>query len=118
MKTDFIHVSLKEDESLSHDPGRYDFVIDVSREAITNGLKEEHSIVRQNFHGVDDIDKFVDANLADVQATIAGQIALTYARRKNPTRLNWRPVDTKIEIGQQPQRNYDGAVGQFGVWVV
>jgi hypothetical protein len=117
MNSDIIHVTLKEDEALAHEPGRYDFVIDVSRKAIMDDLKDEHSIVRQNFRGVDDLDAFVDANLADVQATIAGQVALTYARRKDSSRLNWRPVKSELRIGQRPRKNYDGAVGQFGVWI-
>jgi hypothetical protein len=52
--SDFIHVTLKENESLLVEPRRYDLVVDVSREAIMNDLNDEHSIVRQKFQAVPD----------------------------------------------------------------
>ena len=116
--SDFIHVTLEEEESLLVEPRRYDLVVDVSREAIMNDLSDEHSIVHQKFEAVPDFEKFVNENLIDVQKTIAGEIALTYARRSNPSRLNWHPVEQELRVRERPSREYDEAVGPFGVWVM
>jgi hypothetical protein len=116
--SDFIHVTLEEDESLLVEPRRYDLVVDVSHEAIMNDLSDEHSVVRQKFQAVPDFEKFVNENLTDVQKTIAGEIALTYARRNNPSRLNWHPVEQELRVRERPSRDYDDAVGLFGVWVM
>lgn len=116
--SDFIHVTLKEDESLLVEPRRYDLVVDVSREAIMNDLSDEHSVVRQKFQAVPDLKKLVDDNLTVVQKTIAAKIALIYARRSNPSRLNWHPVEQELSVRERPSRDYDDAVGLFGIWVV
>lgn len=118
LMSDFIHVTLKEDESLLVEPRRYDLVIDVSREAIMNDLSDEHSVVRQKFQTVPDFEKFINENLTDVQKTIAGVIALTYTRRSNPGRLSWHPVEQELRVRERPSRDYDDAVGPFGIWVL
>jgi hypothetical protein len=118
MMNNFIHVTLREDESLTADPGHDDFVVEVSRDSIMDDLKDEHSLVRQKFQAVADVDKFIDEHLPDIQATLAGEVALTYARRNNPNRLNRRLVEPTLWVGKRPSRDYDGAVGQFGVWVM
>jgi hypothetical protein len=58
LMSDLIHVTLEEDESLIVEPRRYDFVVDVSREAITNDLSDEHSVVRQKFKAIPGFEKF------------------------------------------------------------
>jgi len=116
--SNFIHVTLKEDESSLVEPRRYDLVVDVSREVIMKDLSDEHSIVRQKFQAVPDLKKFVNENLTDVQKTIASEVALTYARRNNRRRLTSHPVEQELRVRERPPRDYDDAVGLFGIWVV
>jgi hypothetical protein len=111
-----IHVTFEEDEHSTFEPKQYDVVVDVSRTAIMDDLNSEDSIVRQKFHVVGDVEKFVDENLSAIQKTIGGDVALDHWRRADPSRLNRRPAKSNFRAAQPPATKPDHRVGQFGIW--
>lgn len=115
---DVIQVTLKENEDMTANPKQYNYVVDVSREAIMDDLKSDQSLVRSLFHDTPDLERFVDEKLEEVQQMIGQKVASTHARRSKPARSGLFSADVEYHVTQRPTREYDDAVGGFGLWEV
>jgi hypothetical protein len=113
-----IQVTLKENEDMVTDPKQYNYVVDVSRQAIMDDLKSEQSLLRSWLQDTPNLEEFIDQNFKEVQQIVGQRVASTYTRRNKQPRSGLFSADVEFRVAQAPNRKYDGAIGAFGFWKV
>ncbi len=113
--SDYILVTIVNDPFTST-PTTRRFVVEVSHETILKDLSRgEQSRTRTQFHPIPELEKYVAANLADVQHVMAGDVALTHAGLVRPEQKT-SPVNYSTDPTKAPAAPHKTGIGDFRTW--